>query len=215
MAVPHPAGARSLSVWVPDVIGWIMPLSCVSLAVRFFLFMDTQIMGEEYKCLRCEDTRLLPLDSPKSVQFFECPGCHRQYAHADGRTLTDRWLSPISLPLYRAQFYGHDAPRVAREFIEGFSGKQLAIIVADINDEIANPKQRVQHIFNQSHSEESLRTFLKLFADIVSERLRGSQRGNLFATRLSRFVRRVVERAEISLADTNDSVRRSRSPVGG
>ena len=126
MAVPHPAGARSLSVWVPDVIGWKMPNNlpfCGSVS-----FMDTQIMGEEYKCLRCEDTRLLPLDSPKSVQCFECPGCHRQYAHADGRTLTDRWLSPISLPLYRVQFYGHDAPRVAREFIEGFSGKQLAII---------------------------------------------------------------------------------------
>ena len=130
-----------------------------------------QSMSEDV-CLRCADTKLTTLPSPEGITFFECPNCHRHYARTPGRTLTDRWQSPISLPLYATIFSANppdDAPRVAADFVEQRSREELTAILAEIRDELSNPKQSVRHIHNQSQSEESLRIFLKQFVELVSQ----------------------------------------------
>jgi hypothetical protein len=65
----------------------------------------------------------------------------------------------------------NEAARISEDFLRRRSPEELREIVADIDDELSSPKQRVQHILNQSQTEESLRVFLRRFADIVSEQL--------------------------------------------
>ena len=81
------------------------------------------LMTEEQHCLRCDGQTLVSVESPKDkgITFFECPKCKRHYTLAEGRTLTDRWLSPITLPLYSTIFSSNppeDAERVALQFLE-------------------------------------------------------------------------------------------------
>ena len=134
-------------------------------------------MTEEQHCLRCDEQALVPVESPKGegITFFECPKCKRHYTLAKGRTLTDRWLSPITLPLYSTIFSSNppeDAERIALEFLDHESPERLRIILAEIDDELASPKQYVKHILNQSQSEQSLRLFLRRFSDCVAAHLK-------------------------------------------
>ena len=138
-------------------------------------------MTEEQRCLRCDGQTLVSVESPKGqgITFFECPECKRHYALAKGRTLTDRWLSPITLPLYGTIFSSNppeDAERVALSFLDQESPERLRTILAEIDDELSSPKQCLQHIFNQSQSEQSLRLFLRRFSDCVAAHLEPQER---------------------------------------
>jgi transposase-like protein len=134
-------------------------------------------MTEEQHCLRCDGQTLVSVESPKGkgITFFECPECKRHYALAKGRTLTDRWLSPITLPLYGTIFSSNppeDAERVALSFLDQESPERLQTLLEEIDDELSSPKQCLQHIFNQSQSEQSLRLFLRRFSDCVAAHLK-------------------------------------------
>ena len=135
-------------------------------------------MTQEQRCFRCNAQILVLVESFEGVAFFECPECKRHYALKDGRTLTDQWLSPITLPLYETIFSlnpSEDAERIACSFLELYSPERLGIILADIDDELASPKQCLQYIFDQTQSEESLRLFLRKFAEHVANHLEAEE----------------------------------------
>src|SRR5689334_6436970 len=55
-------------------------------------------------CLRCEGVKLRVLDCYPGLRNYECPICFRRYSKRDGGALVDRWLMPITLPLYAFVF---------------------------------------------------------------------------------------------------------------
>ncbi len=123
------------------------------------------IAAVSLKCIRCASL-LEPVDS----HFFRCCSCERQYAVASDNTLVDRWLSPLTIPLYSIIFSNNpqdDASRVAEQLNEK-TPEERSSIVAEIRDELANPKQKVHLIHDladKTVTEQDVREFLRLVAD--------------------------------------------------
>ena len=86
----------------------------------------------------------------------------------------DRWLSPISLVLYGIIFSRHpqtDAAQITDHFIAGHTRETLALIVDDIREELARPKQRVRDILPLACAEvgeSDVREFLALVGDRIA-----------------------------------------------
>lgn len=128
------------------------------------------------KCLRCEQP-LERLDGAGDIRFWRCLHCTRDYAEKGGQ-LTDRWLSPISLILYGIIFSRHpqnDAEHIADQFINNANNTRdrLILIVTEIREELAHPKQRVRDILRLQYeetevSEADVREFLERVADRIA-----------------------------------------------
>jgi hypothetical protein len=119
------------------------------------------------RCLRCKTVELIPLDSPSDIAFFECPGCHRQFARDEKGSLHFRWGHPITLLLYAVIFDEHPAEHcesAANTFIKTQSADYLQLAVQEIRLELNDPTQQLRDTVKCSASEPELRAFLACVA---------------------------------------------------
>ena len=133
------------------------------------------------KCLHCDDAvlRLLP-ESSRTVKFYMCPKCGRNYAKGRGESLHDRWLSPISLVLYLITSNKDPRERIdqiAGLFIEQRNRDELSTLVREIDRELREPTQRVTEILPFTHfpSEKIVREFLRGVSIRFKEHLKKPQ----------------------------------------
>lgn len=118
-------------------------------------------------CYRCDNELSLVSSGDEKVLFFSCPACNSRYARNSNKGLHDRWGMPLTLPLYDVIFDEHPAPRavdIAQSFVKR-GDIDLEVLIAHIDDELANPKQRLSAIHNARASEFQLRGFLSKFRD--------------------------------------------------
>ncbi len=126
---------------------------------------------EQHFCLRCPEERLDRLASPgPQTQFFRCPACSREYSLEEGKSLTFRWLHPISLVLYGVIFDedpvgAGKVATAATSLAQGRSDEEIAAFVAEVRLELAEPTQNVRDILECQAPEEELRRFLGLVCD--------------------------------------------------
>lgn len=121
-------------------------------------------------CLRCPNAelRLIP-ESPVGRMFFECVGCGRRYDKGPGESLHDAWLSPITLALFGVIF--EQAPEdfalaTAVDLHKTQTADQIDILIADIQEELSHPKQRVSQMHRFLYPDEMrLRGFLESVAE--------------------------------------------------
>lgn len=133
-------------------------------------------MTSKEACLHCKQAPLEILPgSDEKITFYRCPACHRQFAWLPGRSLTERWGGSLSLVLYGTIFSPkpqEDAQRIATMFHDQKTREELDGIVIDIRQEIAYPSQQVRDIHGQTATEEDLRAFLTMVADLLSEEVK-------------------------------------------
>lgn len=105
-------------------------------------------MQSDLKCYRCEGVlEKLPESVPK-VAFFECLTCGWHFAKVPGKNLHDRWLSPLSIVLYSI-IYAKDPSEHSESIADSISQREDAdLIIREIDQEIAHPKQKVSEILN-------------------------------------------------------------------
>jgi hypothetical protein len=119
-------------------------------------------------CLRCVGVQLV-LSEPlgPEIEFFDCPVCRRSYARKPGRSLTFRWLHPISLVLYdklidanprgRARALPDATPQPSHQ------PERARRIIEEIELELSQPTQQVRDILGNPQTEEQCREFLREF----------------------------------------------------
>jgi hypothetical protein len=125
-------------------------------------------------CLRCKTTALVPVASPDSISFYECPKCQRQFARKVDGALFFRWLHPISLLLYPVIFEEHPEQRceeVAALFAKQESAERIDLIVQEIRLELDESTQQVRDILESRASEEELRNYLRCITERLGEHL--------------------------------------------
>ena len=117
-------------------------------------------------CLRCTEVELVSSGRlVPDIEFFDCPGCQRRYARETGRSLTFRWLHPISLVLYTILFdVNLDGP--ARSLLEAAQQppnqpEEARRMIGEIELELAQPTQQVRDILDNPQTEEQCRQFLR------------------------------------------------------
>ena len=93
-------------------------------------------MPQEY-CFRCNDA-LVVIHLLEDITFYECQKCERDYARKKGKSLTDRWGSPISIPLYGIIFCTEivedsEVKRFAFMFQENYSKKANRIMILRVD----------------------------------------------------------------------------------
>jgi len=124
-------------------------------------------------CLRCKSVELevLPLSGDR-ITFYGCPKCGRHFAQKPGRSLTERWLGPLSVVLYDRIFSKRpqdDAERIAANLRKTRTSQQIAWIISEIQEELAHPTQQVRDILDQPQAEADLREFLTMVADNLDQ----------------------------------------------
>lgn len=126
-------------------------------------------------CLRCKTVPLVEAEPfVWEVAFFRCPSCQRDYTLKAGRTLTFRWLHPISLPIYGIQFeksLAGAAESVANELIKDQSKEWLALFVQEARLELDEPTQLIGDMIDCQVSEDDLRNFLRSVMEQIERRL--------------------------------------------
>jgi hypothetical protein len=128
------------------------------------------------RCLRCKTQVLAPLESPESIAFFECPGCHRQYARKADGALVFRWRHPITLLLYPVIFDERPMERcasVAATFERDQSKEMIQAAIDEVRLELDEPRQPLRETLDCRATEEELRAFLHC----VAERLKAENKG--------------------------------------
>ncbi len=121
-------------------------------------------------CLRCKTTELRALSSPEEIAFWQCPTCKRDYAQRPGQALHFRWLHPISVVLSSVLFGETLTAEQAERTVKGlapFSPDQRRQMADEIRLELDEPTQQVREILRNPQSEEDLRRFLALSADLL------------------------------------------------
>ena len=118
------------------------------------------------QCYRC-GSQLIELGSKNDeIAFFECVSCESQYTKKPGGNIHDRWMMPITLPLYSVIFSSDPAQEVER-VVQQFQERESEfkkVLVEHINEELENPKQKISEIHEYKFANESqLREFLTLF----------------------------------------------------
>ena len=122
-------------------------------------------------CYRCQSQLIdVTPDDVDNIMFFECPSCKCQYAKNPDGELHDRWLMPITLPLY-AVISEEDPVSQARTQAVMFLERDdldLKLMIEHIIAEIKNPKQRVSEIYKFVYpDEENLREYLSWFVSYL------------------------------------------------
>lgn len=123
-------------------------------------------------CLRCQT----PLEnvtptSTEQVRFFSCPHCHCQYTQNEQGRLFDRWLMPLTVPLYMILFEKEPLTCIERvaSFVMEKPSEYRKVLLEHIDAELSLPTQRLSDIHKFSYAnEQQLREFLaKLRATIA------------------------------------------------
>ena len=131
---------------------------------------------QSLSCLRCKSVALIEVGSGSSqAAFFECPSCQRQYALEPGKSLTFRWLHPITLALYPVQFDEFPVSRsgwVANLLIQQRSTDELALAVREFRLELEDPTQRIRDTLDCRAAEGDLRQFLLSVTEAIEDYLR-------------------------------------------
>ena len=102
------------------------------------------------RCLRCNTKLILDTKVSWSFRFYGCPNCNSQYSKAIFRPVCDRWLMPITFPLYDVLFDKEPqlkAKEVAQSLLSREQGLREAI-KNHVRDELETPKQKVSKILN-------------------------------------------------------------------
>lgn len=97
-----------------------------------------------HRCPKCETTELVTLpDSTEGMLFFRCATCGRELAKKEGQTITERWLSPISVALYLAIFNrSHEqALSIAQMLVKQHPRDFIDRFLIEATDELAHPSQ--------------------------------------------------------------------------
>jgi len=115
-------------------------------------------------CFRC-DNDLIMIENHDEITFYKCEKCNRNYAKSTGKSLTDRWGSAISIPLYLIIFEKEKVAiqrikQYAKGFYEDREKYDLKILIEEIDDEINHPKQQLIDIHDAYGTEEIARDFL-------------------------------------------------------
>lgn len=98
------------------------------------------------------------------IVFYDCPRCLRSYALKNGKTLTYRWLHPISLALYGVLFEkkpNSHAERIANDLRRAYPD-HFAHMAQEIELELRQPTQQVRDIIDNPSTEAECRAFLEL-----------------------------------------------------
>ena len=117
-------------------------------------------------CLRCTEVELVS-SGPfiPEIEFFDCPACQRSYARQPGRSLTFRWLHPISLVLHSVLFDANldGRPRSLLKAAEQPPKRpeEARRRIEEIELELTHPTQLVRDILNNPQTEEQCRQFLR------------------------------------------------------
>lgn len=131
-------------------------------------------------CLRCDFATLTVLpESNDQITFYQCPSCQRYYAQRAGRTLCDRWLSPLGIVLYGIQFEPNPqagAERVARSLLHQQKPEEITRMILEIEAELQEPRQQVRDILDLPQAEEELRAFLRRVVEYWRAEIEPGQR---------------------------------------
>ena len=123
------------------------------------------------RCYRCDAILDRDPSSASSLSFYECSKCHSRYAKSNNTDLHDRWGMPLTIPLYSVIFDSDPSIRVD-EVLDSLRRDHrdlLPILVEEIREELANPRQEVSQIYDFAHATEvQLRDFLAKIAEKIS-----------------------------------------------
>jgi hypothetical protein len=129
-------------------------------------------------CYRCGETVLPGEPRNEEIHFFVCPACNSSYAERVGEAPHDRWLMPITLPLYSVIFERHPEEwgvEIAKEFKDR-TDLDLEVLLSHIDEELNFPKQRLTDIHDFEHaSEDQLRQFLKSFRTALFQHIKEAE----------------------------------------
>jgi hypothetical protein len=117
-------------------------------------------------CLRCDRVPLTITDCYPGIRNYECSLCFRRFSQKDAHGLCDRWLSPITLPLYAFLFDGHligSVNNIAKQFRQNEDPAYLKLMCQEIKYELDHPAQQLTDMYESRHSESELRDFLRQF----------------------------------------------------
>jgi len=122
---------------------------------------------EMKKCPRCGGSLVRSPDTTATITFYDCPSCPWHFAQEPGKSLHDRWLSPLSIALYSQIFEKHP-DRTAEENARALQSQRpdlISSILSEIERELESPTQKVSEIFDFLHPDEDrLRVHLRLLA---------------------------------------------------
>lgn len=124
-------------------------------------------------CYRCQSPLLETTPGGVTdIQFFSCESCYSQYAQKPGEDLHDRWLMPLTLPLYFVIYDKEPSEKVdyvAQELLRK-KPEYLATLIEHIQDELDTPKQKLSQIHSYVHPDEAkLRVFLAQVKDALQK----------------------------------------------
>ncbi|MBV1907982.1 MAG: TTC39/IML2 family protein [Kangiellaceae bacterium] len=115
-------------------------------------------------CYRCKnELKDITPQGLDTINFFSCEKCGCQYAKTNESELHDRWLMPLTLPLYEVIYEKQPLNKIDR-VMNSINKKKEAfklILAEHIESELQNPKQKISQIHQfQYPDEEKLRHFL-------------------------------------------------------
>ncbi len=117
-------------------------------------------------CFRCNND-LVITDEHNTITFYKCDICKRGYAKSAGKSLTDRWLSPISIVIYDIIYVKQKVSDKivegnAMRFLKRLDKEKMEALIEDIDDEINNPKQKLVDMLDlKGTTEEIARDYLR------------------------------------------------------
>jgi len=127
-----------------------------------------------HKCFRCNgDLKDTTPNDIADIKFLSCKNCPCQYTENSKGRVHDRWLMPITLPLYGVIFEEDPLSCVDNAVNEMASRKRefIDVLIEHISEELVNPKQKIIDLHDFKHpNEERLRAFLKLVKEGVENK---------------------------------------------
>jgi len=119
------------------------------------------------KCPRCGASLVQNPDTTATITFYDCPSCQWHFAQEPGKSLHDRWLSPLSIALYSQIFEKHP-DKTAEENAKALQAQRpdlISEILNEIDRELESPTQKVSEILDFKYpDEDALRMHLQLLA---------------------------------------------------
>ena len=118
------------------------------------------------QCFRCGgELQCLSLKEPTEIKFFSCQACPCQYTQNDQGRLCDRWLMPMTLPLYAVIDEQNPLLKVDTVVVQMANKGQSFIdaLLEHISQQLENPRQQLTDMHSFSYpDEDKLREFLRL-----------------------------------------------------
>jgi hypothetical protein len=106
-------------------------------------------------CFRCRVIELEPSNRGSDLEiFFKCPACEASYRFENDGPLVDRWLMPVTLPLYEVLSYDKPESRAEQTalglstLLANRSPIARQRFVDDIEAELAAPRQPLRRVLD-------------------------------------------------------------------